>query len=97
MEHLAAYERTPRQYRKRADEYWENTIREERATRRRLHLEMPQESEGNIDQSSLDIENMSVEEIKAELEKMGIKTRLRLQELLRDNLKKAVNTDSDTV
>ena len=92
MEHLAAYERTPRQYNKKAKDYWEGTIRDVRAKRRRLCLEVL-EAEKNVEAGGLDIENMSAEDLKSELNKRGITTRVRnlikLQQLLRNDLMQA--------
>lgn len=87
MEYLAGYERTPRVYKKKATDYWNETIRNGRAKQRRLCFEVPEE---NLETGGLDLEHMSVDDLKAELKKRGIKSRLRnikkLQELLRNNI-----------
>lgn len=87
MEYLAGYERTPRVYNKKATDYWNETIRNGRAKQRRLCFEVPEE---NLETGGLDLEHMSVDDLKAELKKRGIKSRLRnikkLQELLRNNI-----------
>lgn len=90
LEHLQDYERTPRTYKKRAMDYWESTIRENRAKRVRHCSELPKE---NAENEGTDIESMSAEELKAMLKSKGITTRLRsakkLQELLKKTLKEA--------
>jgi len=83
LERLSAYERTPRQYRKRETDYWQNDIRETRAKRTRICIQLPDDS---FVADNLIVEDMISEEIKTKLKETGITTRLRslkkLQELL---------------
>lgn len=68
-------------------DYWEGTIRENRAKRSRISSELPQENPA----LALNVENMTADEIKSKLSSKGIKTRLRclkkLQQLLQNTLR----------
>ncbi len=85
LENLASYERCPRPYKKHTQQYWETDIIENRAKRIRVCQQAAPAVPGTVN-----VDKMTVEEIKNLLMERGIKTRIRtikrLRELLRDQL-----------
>lgn len=90
IEHLAECERTPRQYVKQNAEYWGNEIRVQRAKRKRISCELlPEDNLQNA--SVVDIESLSIVEVKSKLKEMGIVTRLRSEKKIKELLRKTIN------
>lgn len=85
MGNLASHERCPRPYKKHAEQYWETDIADNRAKRIRV-CQQP----ALVDPGALNVDSMTVEEIKNVLVEKGVKTRVRsikrLRELLKDHL-----------
>jgi hypothetical protein len=85
LENLASYERCPRSYKKHTQQYWETDIIENRAKRIRVCQQPAPAVLGSVN-----VDKMTVEEIKNMLMERGVKTRIRtikrLRELLRDQL-----------
>ena len=85
LENLASYKRCPRPYKKHTQQYWETDIIENRAKRIRVCQYPAPAVPGTVN-----VDKMTVEEIKNLLMERGIKTRIRtikrLRELLRDQL-----------
>ena len=77
LEHLSEYEREPRSYNKQGTEYWNVRIHESRAKRKKICTELPDDDLVAGDIRIDDIDNMTAEEIKAQLKDRGITTRLR--------------------
>ena len=78
------HEREHRTYRKRNTEYWSTEITEKRTKRRKL-LGAPNVQTPD---SNLDIENLSIIEIKEKLKELGVQTLEKLQDILRQELHK---------
>ena len=71
LRYLSDLQRTPRQYKKKADEYWSAGICESRSKRPRLsHEEQPYEHDEGLS-------TLTPEELRARLKDLGIKTRVR--------------------
>ena len=85
LENLASHERCPRPYKKHAQQYWETDIVDNRAKRNRVCRQPV-----STDLAVLNVDSMTVEEIKGLLVEKGVKTHIRsitrLRELLRDQL-----------
>lgn len=71
VELLGNFERTPRHYNKKAEDYWSGGITENRAKRPRLC----HDNSSEVNSTSVeDVENMTPEMIKSRLNELGIKT-----------------------
>ena len=75
---------------KRNGEYWSTEIKEARSKRRKLFDTPCPESQANNPESVLDINGLSVLEIKQKLKELGVKTRARKLEKLQEILKRAL-------
>jgi hypothetical protein len=86
-------ERTTRTYHKRNVDYWSHEIKEARSKRRRKLLDSPcpasQESNSE-DTLELDVESLSIAEVKERLKELGMQTRFRKLEKLKHILRKAL-------
>ena len=69
--YLSDLQRTPRQYKKKADKYWSTSICESRSKRPWLSLE------GQRYENEEDLSTLTPEELRARLKDLGIKTRVR--------------------
>ena len=79
--------RTTRTYRKRNDDYWSSEIIEARSKRRQVLLSSCTEyNSSNI----LDVQSLLILEIKEKLKELGVQTRVRKLDKLRDILQKAL-------
>lgn len=91
LECLGELERTPRQYKKKSDDYWLSGIKESRTKRPRLINQPMANQEAHLD----NIADLTPEMIKARLKEMGITTRVRnlkrLQEMYRSASQSATN------
>ena len=89
---MAEFERTHRRYEKQNDNYWQSGIKDSRSKRVRISAEVIEDIE---DTSNFDMETLTASEIKDELKKMGVKTRLRclkkLKKLLVETMKNKEN------
>lgn len=83
IDHLQEYERDPREYKKQNNNYWNVEIYEQRRKKPRLCVDVRDDPEV----SDLDVDNMSIKEIKEKLKQFNITTKLRKIEKLRDILK----------
>jgi hypothetical protein len=83
---LSDLERTPRSYKKKADEYWSNEIRESRSKRPRLCRE--EEVADGLEH----ISSLTPEILKERLKNLGITTRVRKQSRLLDMYKVALQS-----
>jgi hypothetical protein len=73
------------------NEYWSTQINEKRAKRRKQLAEAnPVCGDSAFGPDHLDITNLSVAEIKAKLQELGVKTRARKLEKLQDILRAAL-------
>ena len=79
------HERVHRHYTKSNTEYWSTEIRESREKRRKLSA--AHDDEVTKDSSDVDIQSLSANEIKEKLKELGVPTRVRKLEKLRDILK----------
>lgn len=77
---LREFERTPRPYHKKADEYWSEEIKESCRKRRRLC----DKEEVPLALGSEDISLLTPDILKSRLKDLGIKTRVRKQSRLLD-------------
>lgn len=84
------HEREPRPYRKRNGEYWSTEIKETRSKRRKLFDTPDLELQVNTPESVLDVNALSVLEIKQKLKELGVNTRARKLEKLQEILKRAL-------
>ena len=83
--------RKRRGYQKANNEYWSTQINEKRAKRRKQLAEAnPVCGDSAFGPDHLDITNLSVAEIKAKLQELGVKTRARKLEKLQDILRAAL-------
>ena len=94
IDHLQGFERQPHQYTKKNDEYWEADIFEQRRKRPRLCVAST-EDEPPINES--DVDTMTIHEIKATLKEMGITTKCRREDKLREILRKAISDNANGV
>lgn len=90
LQFTSQHEREPRAYMKRNGEYWSTEIKEARSKRRKLFDTPCPESQANNPESVLDINGLSVLEIKQKLKELGVKTRARKLEKLQEILKRAL-------
>lgn len=81
IDRLQHHERERQKYTKRATDYWENTIFTQRKKQCRLSVH-PREN--TSPETSDNLEDLSAAEIKEKLQSLGIKTRLRSLEKLRE-------------
>ena len=90
IEHLQDVERQPHQYtKKKKDEYWEADIFEQRRKRPRLCVASTQDDEPPITEG--DVDTMTIPELKTKLKEMGIATKCRREDKLREILRKAIS------
>lgn len=89
IDRLQEYERQPHEYKKKKAEYWTKDIFEQRKKRPRLSVE-PRDEE-NIPDNNLEIDSLSLEEIKEKLLELGVKTRARKLDKLREILRQEIN------
>ena len=82
LEHLADCERATRKYIKQDVNYWKEGIKESRAKRHRVCMEEPKVGHLDFDM----INNLTAEETKQRLKDMGIKTRYRCKQKLKELL-----------
>lgn len=95
VEHLGSdCDRNKRQYVKHNQNYWETGIVESRNKRHRICMEIPEIPE---EPSGIDLDSLTLQEIKGKLKDLGVLTKLRsrkkLQELLLDNLSNKENVE----
>ena len=91
LETLSDCQRTPREYKKRNDDYWMSGIKEKRA---KLRLsKMPSNIPSERGNQSVD--NMSPSEIRNILKEMGIRTRVRNVKRLQEMYSDALNAVSE--
>ncbi|XP_028410462.1 uncharacterized protein LOC114533075 [Dendronephthya gigantea] len=86
-------ERTTRSYYKRNIDYWSHEIKEARSKRRRKLLYSPSScpaSQESNAEDTLDVESLSIAEIKEKLKELGVQTRVRKLEKLKYILQKAL-------
>ncbi|CAB4025926.1 Hypothetical predicted protein [Paramuricea clavata] len=74
LKNLSHLQRTPRPYKKKADEYWSTGIKESRSKRPRLRDQV-QPSEAEMDEE--DMSTLTANELRKRLKDMGIKTAAR--------------------
>ncbi|CAB4013607.1 Hypothetical predicted protein, partial [Paramuricea clavata] len=88
VEHLSDCERLTRPYQKRNTDYWDNTIKDSRSKRPRVSTQINEEPE-------VDLESLTASQMKQKLKELGILTKLRrlqkLKELLRESLQNKEN------
>ena len=88
VEHLSDCERLTRPYQKRNTDYWENTIKDSRSKRLCVSTQINEEPE-------VDLESLTASQMKQKLKELGILTKLRslqkLKELLRESLQNKEN------
>lgn len=78
LRHLSDLERKPRQYKKKANEYWSKGIVETRSKRPRLA------NQEQVIESEEDLSTLTPEVLRARLKDLGIKTRVKNVARLRD-------------
>lgn len=82
VEHLSQCEREKRNYQKQDTNYWDNGIKESRAKRHRISAEVVEE----INDCTINTDELTAAEIKQKLKELGVNTRCRslkkLQQLL---------------
>ena len=84
-------ERTTRTYHKRNVYYWSHEIKEARSKRRRKLLDSPcPASQESNSEDTLDVESLSIAEVKERLKELGVQTRFRKLEKLKHILRKAL-------
>jgi hypothetical protein len=83
IEHLAECKRTPRSYKKRNSSYWETGIKDTRSKRVRISCEEVDDSQEPLD---IDVDTLSVQQIKELLKERGVKTRFRCLKKLKKQL-----------
>lgn len=93
IEHLQDVERQPHQYTKKKDEYWEADIFEQRRKRPRLCVASTQDDEPPITEG--DVDTMTIPELKTKLKEMGIATKCRREDKLREILRKAISDNTN--
>lgn len=93
IEHLQDVERQPHQYTKKKDEYWEADIFEQRRKRPRLCVASTQDDEPPITEG--DVDTMTIPELKTKLKEMGIATKCRREDKLREILRKAISDSTN--
>jgi hypothetical protein len=87
---LSDSERTPRSYKKKADEYWSNEIREIKSRSKRLRLCREEEVADGLEH----ISTLTPEILKERLKNLGITTRVRKQRRLLDMYKVALQSQT---
>ncbi|XP_074615936.1 uncharacterized protein LOC141875532 isoform X1 [Acropora palmata] len=95
IDHLQEFERQPNHYNKRNNNYWTSDIFDQRRKRPRLCNTSTVDDEPTTE--DINIENMSVCEIKSKLKEMNISTRCRREDKLREILRRAIaeNVNND--
>ena len=95
IDHLQEFEREPNHYNKRNNNYWTSDIFDQRRKRPRLCNTSTVDDEPTTE--DINIENMSVCEIKSKLKEMNISTRCRREDKLREILRRAIaeNVNND--
>jgi hypothetical protein len=92
VEHLSDWERLTRPYQKRNTDYWENTIKDSRSKRLCVSTQINEEPE-------VDLESLTASQMKQKLKELGILTKLRslqkLKELLRESLQNKENNPNN--
>ena len=83
LDDLQDFDRKPRSYKQQDASYWNNGIIEERQKRPRLSVTPLDDDEENVD-------NMNEAEVKAKLKEMGVKTRVKNADKLRQLLKDVI-------
>lgn len=90
VEHLSNCERITRPYLKRNKNYWESAIKESRSKRIRVSAQINEETE-------VDINSLTANEIKHKLKDLGVLTKLRslekLKKLFRESLTNKENNN----
>lgn len=93
--HLQGFERQPHQYSKKNDEYWASDIFEQRRKRPRLCVASTEDDAPPMNE--IDVDTMTIHEIKTTLKEMGIATRVRREDKLREILRKAISDSTNVV
>lgn len=83
LDDLQEFDRKPREYKQQDASYWSEGIMEERQKRPRLSVTPRDDDEENVN-------NLNEAELKAKLKDMGVKTRVRNVEKLRQLLKDVI-------
>lgn len=89
IDHLQEFEREPNKYSKTNSEYWTSEIFEQRRKRPRLCVD-PREDD-DVPLMDIDVDKMSVRDIRDKLKEMKIVTKVRRADKLREILRKAIN------
>jgi hypothetical protein len=84
IDRLQHHEREPQKYVKRANNYWDNDIYVQRKKQKRFSVD-PREITPECD-ITINVDDLSIEEIKQKIKSLGIKTRLRSLVKLREFL-----------
>ena len=87
VEATSEHQRTPRSYNKRNAQYWENDLFEKRAKHKELRMSISTTEEV----TQRNIQQMSAVELKEELKKLGIATRVRNVKRLQEMFEAALN------
>ena len=89
MKRIERLQRTPREYRKRKDDYWTHEL-SQRRTKQKLEMQQSNNDDASTHSSQVDVEKMSVAELRERLKIFRIQTRVRklthLQKMYRDAL-----------
>lgn len=88
LRHLSDLQRTPRQYSKKAGEYWSAGICESRSKRPRLCNQEP------TDDNEEDLSTLTPKELRARLKDLGVKTRVQNTTRLVDMYRVALQSRS---
>ena len=86
MQILSDKERVRRSYNKTNIEYWENELKETRSKRRKAEVGPSPELQQSNTMHLLDIQSLSAVEIREKLKELGVMTRVRKLEKLREIL-----------
>lgn len=80
---------------KKNDEYWASDIFEQRRKRPRLCVASTEDDAPPMNE--IDVDTMTIHEIKTTLKEMGIATRVRREDKLREILRKAISDSTNVV
>ena len=95
IDYLQGVERQPHQYTKKTCEYWEADIFEQRRKRPRLCVASTEDDEPPITEG--DVDTMTIPEQKTTLKEMGIATKCRREDKLREILRKAISDNTNGI
>lgn len=91
IERLNRHQRTPRSYNKRNSEYWDCELNQRRTKKKCIQTIENHEDTGTSSEQ-VNVETYSPAELREELRKLGIKTKVRNLTLLQDVYKNALKS-----